>query len=77
MTKAVEQRHQPGQLASALGLPPSQAWKVKNYPGWARGFTANELRAALRSGRDAERRMKSGYDAAGTFEDWFISVVAR
>lgn len=77
VTKAVEARRQNAQLAKALGLPASQAWKVKNYPAWARGFTAEELRAALRSGRDAERKMKSGYDAPGVFQDWFISVIAR
>lgn len=77
VTKAVEQRGQGSGLAQALGLPASQAWKVRSYPAWAHGFTASELRDALKSGRDAERRMKSGYDPAGTFEDWLLFVIAR
>jgi len=60
-----------------LGLPQSQAWKVKNYPRWARGFSAEELRRALRTARDTDMMMKSGYDPQGAFQDWFLSVVAK
>ncbi|MGI6591346.1 MAG: DNA polymerase III subunit delta [Eggerthellaceae bacterium] len=77
ITKAVIERHQESQLAGALGLPASQAWKVKNYPRWANGYSADELRSALRTARDAEKKMKSGYDPSSTFLDWMIGVVAR
>lgn len=77
VAKALEGRRQKNQLASALGLPQSQAWKVKNYPRWARGFSAEELRRALRTARDTDMVMKSGYDPQGAFQDWFLSVVAK
>lgn len=77
ITKAMIERHREGELAEALGLPASQAWKVKNYPRWAGAFSSEELRAALRSARDAEKKMKSGYDPQSTFLDWMIGVTSR
>lgn len=77
VAKALAKRGQERQLASALGLPQSQAWKAKNYPRWARGFSSGELEDALRTARDADKKMKSGYDPQGTFQDWFLGVVAR
>ena len=47
-------------LAKALKLPD---WRVKGHAGWARRWSAAELRAALASARDAERAMKGGADA--------------
>lgn len=61
-------------LAQALKLPD---WRVKNHPKWARLFTAEELRAALASARDAEQAMKSGSDADAVFRDWLIAITSR
>ncbi len=59
-------------LAAQLKLPD---WRVKNHPGWARRWTAEELRRALVSARDTERAMKSGADADAAFLEWVLSVL--
>ena len=67
-------------LAKALGAYGGRAvpdWRVKNHAAWARKFTEEELRAALRSARDAEQAMKSGSDPQATFVDWTLSVLRR
>lgn len=61
-------------VAAALKMPD---WRVKNHANWARGFTAEELRAALISARDTERAMKSGANPDAAFLDWVLQVTAR
>ncbi len=68
------ERGQIGELASYLGVPD---WRVKNHARWARSFSAEELRAALVSARDAERAMKSGTDPETAFQDWYLGVLGR
>lgn len=68
------ERGQSGNLASVLKMPD---WRVKNHRTWARGFSSDELRAALFSARDAEQAMKSGADPQTTFDAWYMAVVSR
>ena len=58
-------------LASELGL---QDWRVKNHLGWARRFTPQELRDALGSSLECERKMKGGTDPDAAFMDWVLQV---
>ncbi|MBE6470136.1 MAG: DNA polymerase III subunit delta [Coriobacteriaceae bacterium] len=75
MVRGLMARGQQSQMTKLIKGP---AWKVeKFYPRYARNFTADELRAALKSARDAERAMKSGADPETAFETWYLSVVAR
>ncbi|MDO4400135.1 MAG: DNA polymerase III subunit delta [Coriobacteriia bacterium] len=74
MTHALMTRGQVGQLSEFVKGPP---WKVKHYPRYARNYSAEELRAALRSARDTERAMKSGADPETAFETWYLSLVSR
>jgi DNA polymerase-3 subunit delta len=67
-------RGQEGMLARHLGMPD---WRVKNHVMWAKGYTAEELRGALASARDAERAMKSGSDPKDAFTEWYLSVISR
>lgn len=67
-------RGQAAKLPSMLGVPD---WRVKNHTRWARSFSAEELRQALVSARDAEKAMKSGADPEEAFQDWYLSVVVR
>ncbi len=67
-------RGQGGLLAKQLNMPP---WRVRNHMAWARGFTAQELREALLSARNAEAAMKSGTDPEEAFQMWYIGVIAR
>lgn len=60
-------------LATELGL---QDWRVKNHMGWARRFTARELRGALASSLECERKMKGGSDPEAAFIDWVLQVTA-
>lgn len=54
-----------------------QDWQVKNYPQWAKRFTAAELRAGLVSARDAEQKMKSGTEPSTAFNEWLISFLKK
>lgn len=72
--RALIDRGTPKELAHVLKLPD---WRVKNHVGWARGFTAAELRAALSSACRAERAMKSGANANERFLMWALSVMHR
>lgn len=75
IVKGMTQRGQASQLASAIKAP---SWKVtKFYPRYARNFSSEELRAALKTARDAERMMKSGANPDATFEQWYLSVLKR
>ena len=56
---------------------PRPEWAFKKHVGWARNFTAGELRAALSSARDTERAMKSGADPNAAFMEWVVNVTAR
>ncbi len=67
-------RGTPRALAQTLKVPD---WRVKNHIGWARGFTAEELRRAMVLARDADRAMKSGSDAHQVLLDWTLAVVPR
>lgn len=62
------------QLASMLKIPD---WKAQKMMGWARGYSAQELRAALASALVAEKEMKSGADPDAAFDDWMISVISK
>ena len=62
----------PENISQALNVKP--AWRVKQYPLWARRYTEAELRQALVLSRDAERAMKSGADPEVAFMDWVIAV---
>ena len=59
-------------LAAQLKLP---EWRVKNHLMWARRWSAEELRHALISARDAERDMKSGSDPNAVFLEWTLAVL--
>lgn len=72
--QSMARRGNPKALAQALGQPD---WKLKNHGAWARNFTADELRRALVSSRDAERAMKSGADADETFYRWLVDTLRR
>lgn len=61
-------------LAQELSLP---EWRLKKHLRWSRSFSKEELRAALVSSCDTERKMKSGADACTAFVDWVISVLKR
>lgn len=52
-------------------------WRFKSHPAWARKWSAEELRRALSSARDAERAMKSGADEDAAFLEWVLSVARR
>lgn len=67
-------RGQLSALPKALHVPD---WRVKSHALWARGFTTDELRAALMAARDAERAMKSGSDPEETFQSWYLNTIAR
>lgn len=60
------------ELAAYLKQP---EWRVKNHPAWARRWTADELRRALVTARDAERAMKSGTEPHDAFKDWMLFVL--
>ena len=67
-----------GQLNQITKVVKGPTWKLeKYYPRYARNFTSEELRDALRSARNAERAMKSGADPEASFEIWYLSVIAR
>lgn len=74
MTKALAERGQLGELPGMLKAP---EWKTRSYPGFARNFTAEELRDALRTARDAEKLMKSSSNADQIFESWYLSVLGK
>lgn len=75
IARGLIQRGQVQQLTSFVKAP---AWKVnKYYPRYARNFTQEELRAALKSARDTERMMKSGTDPDAAFDTWCLNVLAR
>ena len=61
-------------IASQMRWPD---WKARNAVGWARSWSAKELREALSSAADVEQKMKSGYDADMTFQIWLLGVTAR
>lgn len=74
MVHGLAARGQMGQISEYVKAP---SWKLKHYQAFARNFTPEELRQALRAARDAERAMKSGSDPESTFETWYLSVIAR
>lgn len=69
--KSLDARGRARDIASALKQPD---WRVKNHTRWARGFSAQELRDALVTARDAERDMKSGSDPEAAFLMWALGV---
>ena len=75
MVRGLLARGQQSQISKVVKGP---AWKVeKFYPRYARNFTPEELREALRKARDTERAMKSGADPEAAFESWYLSVIAK
>ena len=71
---ALAARGQGGAKALAAHLKQPE-WRVKNHPAWARRWSAEELRHALVSAREAERAMKSGAVAEDAFMNWMLSVI--
>lgn len=67
-------RGNPTAAAKELKLPD---WKVKNHRMWARKYAPSELRHALSSARDVERRMKSGADADAAFREWVVATLRK
>ena len=61
-------------LAQELGM---QDWRVKNHLSWARGYSDAELRGALESSLECERKMKGGSDPDAAFLDWVLLVASR
>lgn len=70
--RALYERGCAHQLASTLKMPD---WRVKNHLTWARKFTREELRSAIISARDTERKMKSGTDPNDAFMDWALATI--
>lgn len=73
-TQAVMGRGGAAAVAAALK---KQEWQVKSYPQYARRFTPEELRHAVQTSCEAERRMKSGADAMGAFVEWLTQTLGR
>lgn len=61
-------------VADALKMPD---WKVKRHVQWARSFTPAELRRALETSLETERKMKGGSVPEAAFLDWVVSTLAR
>lgn len=74
VAKTLVDRGTPRGIAAALKMPD---WRVKNHAVWARGFTAKELRDALKSACRTERAMKSGSDPDAAFLEWALGVIRR
>lgn len=74
VAKTLVDRGTPRGIAAALKMPD---WRVKNHAAWARGFTAKELRDALKSACRTERAMKSGSDPDAAFLEWALGVIRR
>lgn len=74
VAKTLVDRGTPRGIAAALKMPD---WRVKNHAAWARGFTARELRDALKSACRTERAMKSGSDPDAAFLEWALGVIRR
>ena len=70
--RALVDRGTPHALASVLKVPD---WRVKNHVAWACGFTASELRVALKGAAHTERAMKSGANADERFLMWALEVM--
>lgn len=72
--QTMARRGNPAAAAKELKLPD---WKVKNHRMWARKYAPSELRHALSSARDVERRMKSGADADAAFREWVVATLRK
>ena len=62
------------ELARELGL---QDWRVKNHVAWSRNFSEHELRHALSTSLECERKMKGGSDPEAAFIDWVLVTLSR
>ncbi|MGI6105885.1 MAG: DNA polymerase III subunit delta [Raoultibacter sp.] len=72
--QSLAQRGNLHELAGVLKMPP---WRVKNHKMWLQGFSPEELRVALISSRDAERKMKSGTNPDAVFLEWCLQLMRR
>ncbi|MEG0071608.1 MAG: DNA polymerase III subunit delta [Raoultibacter sp.] len=72
--RALYERGAQSSLATTLKMPD---WRVKNHITWARGYTAAELRHALKEARDAEWSMKTGGVPEEVFLEWVVRVTLR
>lgn len=63
-------------IADELGLT-NRAFIVGYRAAQAQNFTAKELRCALISSVETEKKMKSGANPDIAFEEWLLSVLAR
>ena len=72
--QSLERRGAGAALASTLKLPD---WRARNLKGYARKFTAAELRHALLTSRETERAMKSGADQQSAFLQWTVDTLKR
>jgi DNA polymerase-3 subunit delta len=61
------------EIAREVGRPD---WQLKNLPRQARGFTSEELVAALRAAAETEAEMKTSRDPRLAFERWIVKVCA-
>lgn len=59
--------------AEALKMPD---WKVRKHLEWARLFTAEELREALETSLETERKMKGGSVPETAFLDWVVTTLS-
>lgn len=74
--RALAQRGQSGAKALAAYLKVPE-WRVKNHMNWARSWTSEELRRALRDARDAEKAMKTGTNPDDAFFEWAMAAMRR
>lgn len=59
--------------AEALKMPD---WKVRDYVSNARAWHPSELRYALESSMEAERKMKGGSVPEAAFTDWLVETLS-
>lgn len=60
-------------VSEALKMPD---WKVRGYVSCARNFTAAELRRALETSLETERKMKGGSVPEAAFLDWVVDTLS-
>lgn len=71
-TRSLIARGEEAAIASALKVP---SWRIKNHRTWAMNFTPEELRRAIITSRDIEKKMKSSSDADTLLLEWILKVL--
>ncbi len=64
-------------IAFELGLAPALSWRVKNHANWARMWSEEGLRTAIKKSIEVEKNMKSGSDANELFKIWLIESITH